>query len=113
MIVVETLQQKDIKHVVLKNLSEVKALVTDATSRYNFMGEIAPHSYVAHYLSYSVDGVHTNFIENAWSLFKRGLVGMFHHVSAKHLQAYLDEFAFRYSHRTNKKALFDLVLTSC
>ncbi len=113
MIVVETLQQKDIKHVVLKNLAEVKALVTDATSRYNFMGEIAPHSYVAHYLSYSVDGVHTNFIENAWSLFKRGLVGMFHHVSAKHLQAYLDEFAFRYSHRANKRALFDLVLASC
>ena len=54
-----------------------------------------------------------NTIENAWSLFKRGLVGMYHHVSAKYLQEYLDEFAFRYSHRHEKGRLFDLVLANC
>jgi len=113
MVVVNTLQKKDIRHVVIKNLGEVRELVTDATSRYKFMGDIAPHRFVAHFISHCEGGVHTNFIENAWSLFKRGLIGMFHHVSAKHLQAYLDEFAFRYSHRHEKGALFDLVLASC
>ena len=112
-VVVETLQKKHIRHVVARNLGQVRELVTDATNHYKFLGDIAPHSHVAHYISYSVDGVHTNFIENAWSLFKRGLTGLYHHVSAKHLQAYLDEFAFRYSHRHNKGALMDLVLANC
>jgi transposase-like protein len=43
--------------------------------------------------------VHTNSIENFWSLFKRGLVGSFHQVSRKHLDRYLDEFAFRFNRR--------------
>ena len=50
---------------------------------------------------------------NAWSLFKRGLSGLYHHVSAKYLQEYLDEFSFRYSHRHEKERLMDLVLASC
>ncbi|MCK4392016.1 transposase [Candidatus Bipolaricaulota bacterium] len=57
--------------------------------------------------------MHTNFVENAWSLFKRGLICVFHHVSAKWLQEYLDEFAFRYSHRHEKARLIDLVLANC
>lgn len=56
---------------------------------------------------------HVNHVENAWNLFKRGLVGVYHHVSAKHLQSYLDEFAFRCSHRSEKAGLMDLVLTGC
>lgn len=56
---------------------------------------------------------HVNNCENVFSLFKRGLLGLFHHVSAKYLQSYLDEFAFRYSHRHEKGSLFDLVLSSC
>jgi len=69
---------------------------------------------IAHvYNEYVIDEVHVNRIENAWSLFKRGLMGMYHHVSAKYLQDYLDEFAFRYSHRKEKEKLFDLVLSHC
>lgn len=45
--------------------------------------------------------VHTNTIEGVWSLFKRGVVGSYHHMSAKHLPAYLDEMAFRYNNREN------------
>lgn len=44
---------------------------------------------------------HTNTIEGAWSLFKRSIVGAFHKVSEKHLDAYLDEFEFRYNNRNN------------
>ena len=42
---------------------------------------------------------HTNTIEGFWSQFKRSVHGTFHCVSPKHLQAYLDEFSFRYTHR--------------
>jgi len=45
--------------------------------------------------------VHTNTIENAWSLFKRSIIGAYHQVSVKHLDAYLDEFEFRFNNRKN------------
>ena len=43
--------------------------------------------------------IHTNFAESYHSLLKRGLIGAFHHVSAKHLQRYVDEFSFRWNSR--------------
>jgi transposase-like protein len=43
--------------------------------------------------------VHTNTVESAFSLFKRGLTGAFHKVSLKHLQRYLNEFSFRFNNR--------------
>jgi hypothetical protein len=52
-------------------------------------------------------------VESFWSLLKRGVYGVFHHVSAKYLQDYLDEFAFRYSHRKERGMLVDLVLANC
>jgi hypothetical protein len=42
---------------------------------------------------------HTNTIEGFWAQLKRSIDGTHHHVSRKHLQAYVDEFAFRYSNR--------------
>ena len=45
--------------------------------------------------------VHTNTIEGAWALFKRGVAGSFHKVSRKHLDRYLDEFEFRFNNRNN------------
>jgi hypothetical protein len=44
---------------------------------------------------------HTNSIENAWSLFKRSIVGSFHQISAKHVESYLDEFEWRFNGRNN------------
>ena len=41
------------------------------------------------------DGVTTNSIESVFAVFKRGLIGVYHHVSKKHLARYVDEFAFR------------------
>jgi hypothetical protein len=43
--------------------------------------------------------VSTNSIEGFWSLFKRGIHGSWHHISPKHLQRYLDEFAYRFNNR--------------
>lgn len=52
-------------------------------------------------------GIHTNSVENAWSLFKRSIVGSFHQVSDKHLQAYLDEFSFRFNRRKSEQLFVD------
>ena len=45
--------------------------------------------------------VHTNNIENFWSLLKRGVVGTFHNVSKEYLPLYLNEFSFRFNERNN------------
>jgi transposase-like protein len=54
--------------------------------------------------------VHTNTIEGVWSLFKRSIVGSYHHMSVKHLPAYLDEMAFRYNNRENAYLFRDTLL---
>ena len=50
---------------------------------------------------YVVGAVHTNTIEGFWSIFKRGIVGSFHKVSAKYMPLYVAEFQFRYNNRFN------------
>jgi len=45
--------------------------------------------------------IHTNTIENVWSLLKRSIIGSYHKVSEKHLNAYLDELEFRFNNRKN------------
>lgn len=58
------------------------------------------HKRVNHSQKVYVSGdVHTNTIEGFWALLKRGIGGVYHSVSTKHLQAYLDEYAFRYNNR--------------
>jgi transposase-like protein len=54
------------------------------------------HATVSHSTGeYSRDGVHTNSIESVWAVMKRGLHGVYHHASEKHLPRYVDEFTFR------------------
>ena len=60
--------------------------------------------------NYAVGDIHTNTIENAFSLLKRGLMGTWHKVSAKHLQAYLDEMCFRFNNRQNPYLFRDAIL---
>ena len=58
------------------------------------------HGRVNHSEKVYVSGdVHTNTIEGFWALTKRGIGGVYHSVSTKHLQSYLDEYAFRYNNR--------------
>jgi transposase len=69
------------------------------------------HARINHSEKVYVSGdVHTNTIEGFWSLVKRGISGVYHNVSAKYLQGYLNEYAWRYNHRDNPKSLFSLLI---
>lgn len=54
--------------------------------------------------------VHTNTVEGVWSLFKRSIVRSYHHLSRRHLPAYLDEMAFRFNNRENPYLFRDALL---
>jgi transposase-like protein len=66
------------------------------------------HKTIRHRDKVYVDGdIHTNTVENAFSLLKRGIVGSWHKISAKHLPAYLDEMTFRFNRRKNGNLFLD------
>lgn len=64
------------------------------------------HKTINHSQTYAIGDTYTNTIENAFSLFKRGLYGSFHRVSKKHLARYCDEFSFRFNRRHDQPNLF-------
>jgi transposase-like protein len=79
-------------------------LMTDEYAGYQKVGRAYDHQTVQHSkLEYAAGLVHTNSIENFWSLFKRGVVGSFHKVSEKHLDRYLDEFTYRFNGREDDR----------
>jgi transposase-like protein len=75
-------------------------LFTDEWHGYKGLERLYEHKFVNHSEGEYVKGnVHTNTVEGFWSLFKRGIVGIYHSVSPKHLERYCDEFSFRYNTR--------------
>ena len=84
-----------------ENVSPSANLMTDDFRGYRPAGkEFASHEVVKHSLGEYVRGnVHTNTIEGFFSIFKRGMYGVYQHVSSHHLNRYTTEFDFRYNHR--------------
>jgi transposase-like protein len=82
---------------------DAEAIMTDENPSYNFTTtqfRKVRHERIKHKEKIYVRGeVHTNTVESAFSLFKRGVVGSFHKISLKHLQRYLNEFQFRFNNR--------------
>jgi transposase-like protein len=82
---------------------DAQAIMTDESNIYDFrltQFKDVRHGRIKHKEKIYVRGdVHTNTVESAFSLFKRGIVGAFHKVSLKHLQRYLTEFEFRFNNR--------------
>lgn len=77
-------------------------VVTDKAAIYHSLGRNYKHHTVNHHIGQYVDGdAHTNTIENYWSVLKRTLGGTYIQVSAKHLQAYLNESAARFNNRND------------
>jgi transposase-like protein len=91
---------------------DAEAIYTDSHRSYRGIADHnTRHEYVNHAAEEWVRGdVHTNTVENVWSLFDRGVIGSYHKLSRKHLPAYLDEFAFRFNNRDNPFLFRDTVL---
>ncbi|MBI2612031.1 IS1595 family transposase [Candidatus Gottesmanbacteria bacterium] len=68
------------------------------------------HDVVRHKDTYVVGDIYTQNVENLWSILKRGIYGVYRVVSKKYLQAYIDEYAWRYNHRQFNDKMFDLLL---
>jgi transposase-like protein len=80
------------------NLNESR-LITDNHSAFRLIRRYLPHDIIRHEIEYVNGDIHTQGIENYWSLLKRGLYGVFHHVDAEYLHNYLNEFEFRFNRR--------------
>ena len=79
---------------------DVSLVATDEHHGYNSLNSAFPHETVNHSeKEYVRAEIHTNSVEGFWSQLKRSIHGTFHQVGRSHLQAYVDEFAFRYNHR--------------
>ena len=93
-----------------KHISDAVAMVyTDGHPIYVFALKrkfLGKHETIDHNRTYGIGDIHTNTIENAFSLFKRGLYGTFHKVSKKHLRRYCDEFSYRFNRRHEQPELF-------
>ena len=93
--------------------NKVSLLATDAWPGYSDYLRKYPHGSVDHHRhQYVVGAVHTNTIEGFWSIFKRGVVGTFHKMSAKYMPLYVAEFQFRYNNRLNPD-MFGTAIGGC
>lgn len=106
---------------VLDNVCKAGTTVmTDQYSGYNVIDEGRVENtknfiriMVNHEVEFSKgDGKHTNGIESFWAIVKRGVYGIYHHVSVKHMQTYMDEFCFRMNHRETEDGFASLVKLS-
>jgi transposase-like protein len=109
---VDQANAENVAPIVSANLSEEAHLMTDQARYYRTVGKtVARHETVDHseeeYVRYVNDpetgedyAIHTNTLEGYFSLFKRGMKGIYQHCSEKHLHRYLAEFDFRYNNRS-------------
>ena len=114
--VVDGVASSDIKPVVEENVMKSAKVYTDEWRGYNgikggYSVEVVKHG-DGEYVSGSA---YTNTIEGFWSGLKRSIIGVYHHVSTKHLQKYVDASAFRYNTREldTESARVNLLLANC
>jgi len=92
---------KTLKPILKEQITDEAHLMTDDAGQYRLIGpEFAKHNVVCHSTGEYVRGnAHTNTVEGFFSIFKRGIYGVYQHVSPFHLHRYTTEFDFRYNHR--------------
>lgn len=112
----EDVRSGTLEKYIRENISDdVEILMTDDMYQYRGAARRAGHGHrhrrIKHKFGVYVQGdVHTNTIESAFSLLKRGVLGTWHRISAKHLQAYCNEMTFRFNNRKNPYLFRDTVL---
>ncbi len=103
-VVVDDLRAKTLVPILQENIHRETRVMTDEAGQYYYLHEQFPeHGFVRHgageYVSQLDPSVHTNTIEGYFSIFKRGMKGVYQHCSKEHLHRYLAEYDFRYSNR--------------
>ena len=103
-IVVDDLTTKTLYPILRNNVSPYAYLMTDEASQYRKIGHLfANHGYTNHrageYVKADNPYIHTNTVEGFFSVFKRGMKGVYQHCAHNHLQRYVTEFDFRYNTR--------------
>jgi transposase-like protein len=106
-------RSKPLKAIVGEHVLPATMIYTDELEAYSGLKDMGyQHRRINHLAKVYVQGdVHTNTIEGFFSLLKRGISGVYHQVSAKYLQRYLDEYAFRYNHRNDLSHIFRTMLS--
>jgi transposase-like protein len=108
----------NVKAVIITQLTEkhvspdVERIMTDESPIYLHglpRNQLHKHSTINHSREYVRGEIHTNTVESAFSLLKRGIIGNFHKVSIKHLHRYLAEFEYRYNRRNEKDSFAETV----
>jgi transposase-like protein len=104
---VDSLSRRTIVPILKANIARESRVVTDEAGQYQFLWlDFAEHGQVCHskgeYVSRDDPEIHTNTVEGYFSIFKRGMRGVYQHCGRQHLHRYLAEFDFRYSNRVAK-----------
>lgn len=103
--VVDDLKAGTLAPILRENIAKEARLMTDEAAQYKLLGrEFSEHGVVHHgkgeYVSRNDDTIHTNTIEGYFSIFKRGMKGVYQHCGKQHLHRYVAEFEFRYNNRS-------------
>ena len=97
--VIKGVQAKDVMPLIQENIEKNSEVFSDQAVIYQKLYEQYVHATVNHSVEYVRGNVHTNSIENFWSLLKRTIKGTYISVSPAHLQKYIEEQVFRYNER--------------
>jgi transposase-like protein len=100
--VIPNVSRETLQSMILENVTPLSRVYTDEASGYAGLEENFAHRVVNHMQEYVKGKVHTNGIENFWSLLKRGLKGTYIAVEPFHLSKYVDEQVFRFNNRATK-----------
>jgi transposase-like protein len=103
-IVVDSLKGETLVPILKENIAHEARVMTDDAGQYKYLNEhFAEHGCVQHsqgeYVSLADPSIHTNTVEGFFSIFKRGMKGIYQHCKKQHLHRYLAEFDFRYNNR--------------
>jgi transposase-like protein len=101
MMVVESLKAADLLPILKANIAAEARVMTDEAGQYRFLSrDFAEHGAVKHMAGeYGRGDIHTNTVEGYFSIFKRGMKGVYQHCGKQHLHRYATEFEFRYNNR--------------
>ncbi len=101
-----------LKYNIDRNIKQGATVITDDWKGYHVISKRFLHEIILHScFQYVRNHIHTNSIENFWSLLKRGVIGQYHHLSDRYLNKYLDEFCFRFNNRDDIYGAFQSIIS--